>query len=315
MAGKQFLNKILIIMALVLFLPSLVSAWQAEHIAVLLSADEQAYLDPVSAFSDEVNREVRIFNLHGDIRHDPSLKDRILADRPALIFALGAKAAYAAKLWTKEHQDIPVIFAMVFNWQKYNLLNGQTNMAGISSEIPASIQFLNLNIFIPSAHRIGVIYSPAHSAEFVAQARKAAAILGLELVEGQIHHSGEFKRAYRQLSQKVDGFWLLNDPLTYTLDNMDWVKEKCIKDRLVCIGQSYNLAEAGLILSVLPDMTSIGTQAASMAKNILIQNQQPMAMGVMEPLGTRILLNQGTANRIGIQLSSQALGLATEVVE
>lgn len=316
MAGKLFPIKILIVLTLILPFPPALSAQQAEQqVAVLLSDSEQAYLRPVSAFSNDIGMEVRIYNLQGDIRRDPQLMDRLLASRPGLIFALGAKAAYAAKLWTRQHQEIPVIFAMVFNWQKYNLLEGQDNMAGIASEVTPGIQFLTLSMLVPTAHRIGVIYSQDHSKEIVTQAREAAAMLGLELPERRISSPAEFKGAYRQLSAQVDGFWLLNDPLTYTVENMDWVKERCIKDRLVCIGQGANLAEIGILLSVLPDMDNIGTQAASMARNIMQRGQLPKAIGVMEPLGTRILLNQRTAERIGIPLSTQALGMASEVVE
>lgn len=312
MAGKLFPIKILIGLTLILLFPSAVLAQQ---VAVLLSDTEQAYLRPVSAFSNEIGAEVRIYNLQGDIHRDPQLMDRLLASRPGLIFALGAKAAYAAKLWTQQHQEIPVIFAMVFNWQKYNLINGQDNMAGIASEVAPGIQFLNLSMLVPTARRIGIIYSPEHSKEIVVQAREAAAMLNLELREHQISSPEEFKSAYRQLSGQVDSFWLLNDPFTYTVGNMDWMKDRCIKDRLVCVGQGSNLAEIGMMLSVLPDIDNIGTQAASMARNIMQRGQLPKDIRVMEPLGTRILLNQRTAERIGVSLSAQALGMATEVVE
>ncbi len=315
MAGKLSLIKILIALTLILLCSTAVSAQQSrQQVAILLSDSEQAYLKPVSAFSNEIGMEVQVYNLQGDLRRDPRLMDKLLASRPSLIFALGAKAAYAAKLWTHQHQEIPVIFAMVLNWQKYNFLKGQDNMSGIASEVAPGIQFLNLSMFVPTARRIGIIYSPEHSREIVVLAREAAALLKLELREHPISSPAEFKAAYRQLASQVDGFWLLNDPFTYTVENMDWMQARCIKDRLVCIGQGSNLAEIGMMLSVLPDIDNIGTQAASMARNIL-RGQLPKDVGVMESLGTRILLNQRTAARIGISLSAQALGMATEVME
>ncbi len=315
MAGKLSLIKILIALTLILLCSTAVSAQQSrQQVAILLSDSEQAYLKPVSAFSNEIGMEVQVYNLQGDLRRDPRLMDKLLASRPSLIFALGAKAAYAAKLWTHQHQEIPVIFAMVLNWQKYDFLKGQDNMSGIASEVAPGIQFLNLSMFVPTARRIGIIYSPEHSREIVVLAREAAALLKLELREHPISSPAEFKAAYRQLASQVDGFWLLNDPFTYTVENMDWMQARCIQDRLVCIGQGSNLAEIGMMLSVLPDIDNIGTQAASMARNIL-RGQLPKDVGVMESLGTRILLNQRTAARIGISLSAQALGMATEVME
>ncbi|MFZ5797856.1 MAG: ABC transporter substrate-binding protein [Thermodesulfobacteriota bacterium] len=316
MAGKKFFNRGCLLLFLLLFLPGTIHGERREPwIAVLLSDSEKAYEEPLRTFTDSVALEVRVFNLQGDIRNDPGLKTKLFADTPSLIFALGAKAAFVAKLWTRDRQDIPVLFAMVINWQRYKLLDDQSNIAGISSEVNPGNQFLNLSILAPRIRRIGVIYSPRHSKEIVAETRKAVGMLGMELVERPISREQDFRRVYRELSASIDGLWVLNDPLIYTLDNMSWVEARCIADRLVCIGQSRNLAEIGLMLSVRPDTGNIGAQAASMVKNILNRGQSPAAIGVMEPLGTNISINLRTAKRVGVELSDQALNLATEVIE
>ncbi|MHB1349046.1 MAG: ABC transporter substrate-binding protein [Desulfobulbaceae bacterium] len=316
MVGKKFFNRGCLLLFLLLFLPGTIYGERREPwIAVLLSDSEKVYEEPLRTFTDSVAFEVRVFNLQGDIRNDPGLKTKLFADTPSLIFALGAKAAFVAKLWTRDRQDIPVLFAMVINWQRYKLLDDQSNIAGISSEVNPGNQFLNLSILAPRIRRIGVIYSPHHSKEIVAETRKAVGMLGMELVERPISREQDFRRVYRELSASIDGLWVLNDPLIYTLDNMSWLEARCIADRLVCIGQSRNLAEIGLMLSVRPDTGNIGAQAASMVKNILNRGQSPAAIGVMEPLGTNISINLRTAKRVGVELSDQALNLATEVIE
>ena len=314
MAGRKLLINILISLVL-LMMPPLACADQSGHIAVLLSDSLEAYSAPLDAFQDEVCMELQVYNLHGQSKLDPQLKKQVLGGQPKLIFALGAKAAYAAKLWTRDQQDIPVIFAMVYNWQKYRLLEGQDNMAGIAAEIAPGTQFVNLSMFVPTAKRIGVIYSKDHSLAMVSKAREAADLLGMELVERQVSSIKEFKHTYRKLSRQVDGLWILNDPLTYTLDNMAWVKDRCVKDKLACIGQSEHLTEAGLVLSVLPDITNIGTQVASMARSIVFKGESPKRFGVMDPLGTFVMVNQRTAKRVGIQFSSQALDMASKVID
>lgn len=316
MVGKMLCKKGLFILFLLLLMPYAGLGEQDKGwIAVLLSDDEKAYDAPVRSFIDSVDRSVRIFNLHGDIQHDPSLKSRLFAEKPSLILAVGAKAAFVAKLWTEDKQDIPVLFIMVINWQKYSLLEGQGNIVGISSEINPGNQFLNLSMFAPQVKKIGVIYSEEHSLEIVEQARKAVQMLGMELLERKVESSKDFRRIYRQLSTSIDGLWILNDPVTYTVDNMSWLEKRCFADRLVCIGQSRKLTEIGLMLSVRPDIANIGTQAASMAKNILERGQSPASIGVMEPLGTHIYVNRQTAERIGIELSDSALNMATEVID
>ncbi len=306
---------ILLLLSLLSLVPGPVAAGTEGWVAVLLSDSEPIYEQPLQTFRAAMTREVRPFNLHGDILHNPQLKSNIFQDPPSLIFALGAKAAYTAKLWTKDRQDIPVLFAMVLNWQKYTLLEGQTNLAGISSEVNPGNQFLNLSLLAPRVRRIGVIYSNEHSNQIVAEARKATKMLGLELVEQPISSNRSFRRSYKKLSSKVDGIWILNDPVTYTLDNMNWLQQRCLQDNLICIGQSANLVEVGILLSVRADIGNIGAQAASMVKNILDKNQSPTAIGVIEPLGTTISVNKHTAQRLGLTLNQQALNLATEILE
>ncbi len=314
MTGK-LLIKIGVFIVTLLVLPGNALAGNKEWVAVILSDNETAYEKPVQSFQDAIGVEIRLFNLQGDIRHDDGFKAHLPQDKPSLIFALGAKAAYAAKLWTRNNQDIPVLFAMVINWRKYQLIESQNNIAGISSEVNPGTQFLNLNLFAPHIKKIGVIYSPSHSHEIVKQARNATEMLGLQLIEKHVHSQKEFKKTYKKLASKVDGIWVLSDPVTYTIDNMSWLERRCVKDKIVCIGPSRNLTQIGLLLSVRPDITNIGVQAASMAKNILFRGQKPGDIGVMDPLGTLVSVNMKTADRLGITLSPKAIGMVTEIVE
>jgi ABC-type uncharacterized transport system substrate-binding protein len=284
-------------------------------IAVLLSDTEEAYTRPVASFTEEIRMPVKIFNLRGEIDNAPREMARIFAIRPALILALGAKAAYTAKVWTADHSDIPVIFAMVLNWSRYRLMDGQDNIAGIASEVAPGTHFLNLTLTSPEVKRIGVIYSRVHSLETIRQARKEAVKLGLTMVEIPISRPMEFRQAFKQMSERIDGFWMLADPVVYTLANVDWLEERCTRDRLICIGQSRNIAEIGVLLAVDPDLANVGLQAASMAKNILINHQIPKQIGVMPPLGTRLVLNAETAERIDLKLNRLVMDLASDIID
>lgn len=282
-------------------------------IAILLSDTETAYGQQVAIFSEEIGIPVHVFNLHGDLAHDPGLKEKFFAVRPVLIFALGAKAAYVAKLWTQDRQDIPVLFAMVLNWQRYKLLDDNTNIAGISAEISPGAQFVNMALFFPTMRRIGLLYSPLSETIFF-QAREAAGLLGLELVAERIDRAGDFQLAFKRLAGRVDAFWLLNDPVVYTLENVDWLEDRCLNEKLFCVGQTQNLARMGFVLTVNPDLTQIGGQVAAMARNILLHGQKPREIGVMEPIGTQLLVNIKTAERIELLISPEVLDMATSVI-
>lgn len=297
-----------------LFGDSAQAAANSGPIAILLSDSNEAYQQQATAFKEEVNIPSQLFNLQGDIQHDPELKVRLIASRPALIYALGAKAAYAAKLWTRDHQEIPVIFSMVLNWKRYNLLDGNRNIVGIAAEISPGTQFANMTMFSPTIKRIGLVYS-AYSTQLLKQAQKEAALLGLELVAEPINRSEDFQLGFKKLSGQIDAFWVLKDPVIYTLENMDWLEDRCLREKLLCVGQSKNLVKKGLTLAVNPDPDQIAVQASAIAKNILSHSQNIRDLQVMDPLGTQLLVNLKTAQHIGLILSPQILSIATSVID
>ncbi len=284
-------------------------------VAILISDTQEAYTRPVDTFIDEIQMPARVFNLKGNLDNAPRQMAEILALRPALIFALGAKAAYTAKVWTADRQKIPVIFAMVLNWQRYGLLDGQNNIAGIASEVAPGTQLANMAIASPQVKKVGVIYSPSHSLEIVQQAKAAAAKLGLEILDMPVNRPKEFRQAYKKIAGKIDGYWMLADPVVYNLDNVNWLEQRCARDRIVCVGQSKNIVELGVLLAVNPDVANVGLQAASMAKSILLRHQQPKQIGVMPPLGTHLVLNIKTAEEIGLELDRAVLDMASEIID
>ncbi len=320
MSGRRILTKILILWVLVLdtfIFTGYTSETELKFgpVAVLLSNEEEAYTMPVSTFINEVSFKVNVFNLHGDITRAKAVMAEILSQKPSLIFALGAKAAYIAKVWTRDRPDIPVVFAMVLNWQRYKLFEGQDNIAGIAYDVAPGTQFINMTLFSPNVQRIGVIYSKEHSSQTIEKAMESAEKLGLKLVARPISRPRNFKRAYKKISKQIEVFWIIADPVVYTLDNMSWLEEKCVKDSIICIGQSKNIAKLGVLLAMSPDTPNIGSQAASMAKSILLLNKNPKEIGVMPPLGTRLFLNVKTASKIGLVIEQYAMDMASEIID
>ena len=288
MNGKQLITRNYVFwpVILLLFLLVPIPAYCADEVAILLSDDEKAYETPVATFKNEIHLPVSIYNLLGNLKNAPKTMADIFAKDTKLIFALGSKAAFVAKVWTMDKQYIPVIFAMVINWQRYNLLEGQDNIAGIASEV-----------------------SPGSLAE------KTSQVLNLELVAKPISRPGDFKRTYKEFGREIGGFWILADPVIYTIDNISWLEKKCINDNLACIGQSKNVAKFGMLIAVDPDMHSIGSQAAAISKSIIHHKKKPKDIGVMSPLGTKIFLNLLTAEKIGLDISPAAREMASEIID
>ena len=311
------MTKHLVLSVMLLFCAVTAVAAPADRpVAILLSDVLPVYEQPVAAFENKISGTSKIvtFNLKGDIQNAPAVMTQLMAHKPSLIFALGAKAAWFSKLATRNHPETAVIFAMVLNWQRYELLDKQPNIAGISADVAPGTQLFNLGLFAPQIKRVGVIYNPAHSAATLAKAREAAALVGVELIAKPINQAVEVERDWRQISSKIDAFWVLNDPVVYTLTNIYWLRDRCIKERVVCIGQSDNATRLGLMLSVNPNSASIGMQAAAMAEAILHGGVNPGSLGVQDPLGTWLTVNTKTAEKVGLALDPKSLSVVDEIV-
>ncbi|MEW6429220.1 MAG: ABC transporter substrate binding protein [Thermodesulfobacteriota bacterium] len=284
------------------------------RVAVLLSDQEHAYQQPLSHMEAALGMRLPVYSLHGDVETAPGIMTELLAGRPELVVAFGAKAAYVAKTWSREQPNLSVLFAMVLNWQRYHLRE-TARVAGIAAEVSPSTQLANLAMFSPQMKKLGIIYSEEFTADVVREIRETAALLDIEVVAEAIRDPREFQLAYRKMTDRVDAFWLLADPLIYTLENVSWLKEQCIKDRLICIGQSENIAKAGMLLAVDPDPASIGEQAAALVRAVLDGKKSIEQIGVMQPLGTRVILNMRTAREIGLPIDRLRRDFADTVID
>jgi putative ABC transport system substrate-binding protein len=317
MTGKTLHDKIIILLFVIacLVAPAMLLAGSEQPIVILVSDGEEAYSGPIENFSGEVNLPVEIYNLKGDVRRAPEVMTQIIKRKPQLIFALGAKAAVISKVWTADHPEMPVIFAMVLNWERYDLIGPQGNVAGIAYDAAPGTQLANLSMLSPEINRVGIVYSREHSSKLIESARKSAEILNLKLVEKVIENPQEFQRAFKGMEDRIDSYWILPDPVVYTLENISWLERRCVNDRIICLGPSENVAKLGVVLSVDPDQKNLGNQAASITKSILQYNQEPGKIGVMPPIGTRLFINLKTADKIGLQISRNILDQATKIIE
>lgn len=317
--GFQRSARLLLLAALLLLLgaplPGAAAEEETPFIAILLSDREEAYARATGSFQEEFKGTAKIFSLEGNIANAPTVMAAVMASKPSLIFSLGAKASYAAKTWTRDRQDIPVIFAMVLNWEKYDMLKEQKNIAGIDFNVDPGTQMANMLMVSPGVKRIGIVYSSEYSTQTVARIKQAAQILNVEVHDRVVAHPSDFRRIYKELSGKIDGFWILNDPVFYTIDNISWLENRCVKDKIVCLGHSANIAKLGVLLSIEPDSANIGSQAAALAKSFLSGKQTPEETGVMPPLGTRLFLNNRTAVKIDLHLSDIVLESASDIIE
>jgi putative ABC transport system substrate-binding protein len=277
------------------------------EILVVKSDSLPQYEAPIEAFRAAVDDEIMVINIEGSREKGEHRLRSAMSDGTVNgIFALGTQAAYLSKAILP---SVPMSFAMVLNWERYEFASPAT---GVSVEIPVEILFTRFRLLLPETKRIGLIYSDKISEQTLATARKAARALGVSLVEEKVRYSDDVVGAYRRIRTAVDALWMPTDPVVVTRDNFKYLSGRCRHDDIAFLAFSENFVRAGALLSISPDYRTMGSQAAVLLEHAMAKPSAPPA--VQAPLGSTLVINSEVARAIGIDLTAGVLGMADVVI-
>jgi putative ABC transport system substrate-binding protein len=300
------------ILAIWFLLPALslghLSEGHAQDIAILKSADIAAYNRATLTFTQHLpaNTTVREFNLEGNMAEGRKIARKLRASNAQVILAIGLKAALATKL---EIFDIPVIFCMVLNPEKYSL--PAQNMTGIGLTIPISHQLKTFQTIFPKLKKIGVVFDPSKSGDLIPQARIQAKKHGLTLIARSVTSEREVPDTLRAITKSIDALWLLPDSTVLNEESLEFLLSTTLESNIPLFGFSSGLVRSGALASVFIKYEDIGRQAADLATQLLKGTAIPTK--IIVPLDhVRLSLNLKTAEFLHLLLPPHVVGQADE---
>ena len=247
----------------------------------------------------------------------PELAAELVGKKPDLLYcAMGpeAQACHKATL------TIPIVFTQASNPVKLGLVQSLArpggNVTGVGS-LRAELVAKRLEIFkeiVPSLRRVLVTYDPreGEEAEAVKFARKAAARLGLTLLERPITDPLEMEPGLEELrGGGQDGILILQPG-----PNLN------IPGRSLMVATSYKIptmypssmwTRFGALASYGPNQYQQGRWAARLAHKILT-GTPPRRIPVELPTDIEFVINIKTAKKIGMEVSAEALFRADQVI-
>jgi putative ABC transport system substrate-binding protein len=279
----------------------------ALEVAILKSADVGYYNQAVQAFRETVslNTTFTEYNLAGDLERGREIARSLRATPPALVLAVGLKAALAAKL---ELVDTPVVFCLVLNPESHGL--PIPNMTGIQMRVPLSTQLASIQTLAPHARRIGLLYDASRNKTLVAEAEHTARKMGLQLVAGSVESLSDIPGALAKILPTVDLFWLLQDPTVVSDDSIDFLIKTTLDAKVPLFGFSPTLVQQGAVGALIVKARDIGRQAGDIATTIL-QGSAPSRHPLQDPAHPQLALNLNSAEYFGLGPSKEILRLAT----
>ncbi|HEU0187235.1 MAG TPA: ABC transporter substrate binding protein [Gallionellaceae bacterium] len=176
----------------------------AMQLVVLVSEDIPAYSDIARAIARLAGKRSSTRLLGPSPAENFRTVAAYASDEHRQFVSIGLNASVAAKSLTNRQ----VVFCQVFNHQDYALLSARHK--GVSLTPSPQRIFAAWRALAPSITDVGVITGPGLD-ELIQTARVAARHYGITLHNETVNSDKEFQYAYKQMSNKVQGYWLLPD--------------------------------------------------------------------------------------------------------
>lgn len=276
---------------------------------VVLSSDRlPAYQAPVAAFEAALGRPVQVYQLDGDRKRALRVAEQLQGDRPELVFALGAKAAWLA---STELPGVPLVHAAVLDPARYGIEGAF--VTGVGMELPPDLVLSQFQLFAPDVRRLGIIVWQGNKNPQIDQAIEAARRAGYEVVVRRVSRARDVRRGFANLRRQIDALWVLPDPVVVTPQNFRSLRDETLRARIPLLVYSEQLVRAGAFMCVAPDWDGVGRQAADLASRILAGTTAASVRPVA-PDTPRVLVNADTVKALGLPLDEVMLDFVDEVV-
>jgi|GEM_PF-1709149 len=280
---------------------SCAEAARASDVVIVKSKDLAAYEKAISGFREKFKGSVVTLTMQGRLADPANLATAVREAEPRAVLAVGLKAAKALRA---EISDIPVVFCLATTTSQNKLR--AANVAGVDVEPPMREQFRAIQEVAPKIRKLGLIVDPKHSAALLADARRAAGELGLELVVREVKERREVGEALRQILQQIDGLWLLRDATVITREFLDQALILQAEKKIPVLAYSDQFVRRGAVAAFAASYQSQGRKAAQVVSAIL-EGAKAGEMPLQTPEGA-LIINRGAAERAGLSVPEAVLG-------
>lgn len=276
-------------------------AAERARVTVLKSQELGAYSQVVAGFSSEVDAEVTVVTLPEGAEAAEKALERVIAQKPALVYALGPTAASLARRFGGE---VPTVFAMVPYYEKYGLEGPK--MTGIALTGDFAAELATLQALFPAARRLGVLHDPRLSGETLDDLKKLAAPKGITVVPLALDNPARAEAVLKAGAKKIDALLMIADK---TVSNAAIVRQQirfAAEEKLPLVALSASQVKEGATLSLAASYIGIGQQSGRLANRIVHEKVDPGALAVARPETLDLAVNLTHLNALG---NGGALGL------
>jgi len=272
------------------------------------------------ALGYEDGRNIRIEYrwANGNYSRFPKLVAELLADGVEVIVTAGTPATLAVKQATS---TVPLVMIAVGDpvgtGVVPSLARPGGNITGLSSTSP-DLEGKRLELLrdiLPTLSYVGILRNPANPfhVSSMKQARPAAQSMGIKLLVLDVAKTEQLDAAYQQILKERPGALLVLADRVFLHDRSS-LMEFAMKYRLPTMNPYRELIQAGGLMSYGPSYEDMHRRAADYVDKIL-KGTKAGELPVEQPTKFILRINLKTAKVLGLNIPSQLLALADEVIE
>ena len=250
-------------------------------------------------------------NAEGDMATASSIAQKFASEGLDLILGVATPTTQAV---VKADKTTPIVFTAVTDPVGAGLVTDPKaptgNVTGVSDLLPMQPHLDLIKQVVPDVKKVGVLYNAgeSNSQYLIAEEKKAAQAMGIEIVEATASNSSEVKAAADSLVGRVDAISVLTD--NTVVSALESVVKVCQQNDIPLIAGDTDSVKRGAVAAYAFDYKDLGVQAGYMAAEIL--SGTPISqIPVQYANKLQLSVNPAAAKAMGItlpaDLTSQAV--------
>ncbi len=309
---RIILSFFFILLVFLVINPCFLLADEDYRIVIIQSRILTPYNNALRGFTDKVSNETlkttyTEYNLEDYVGKEQEITENIINIKPSIIFAIGTEAALFSKTNLKEN---PIIFSMVLDPIGTKIVESfdgpNENITGVYLKISIEDQFRKLKEVIPNLKKVGMLYDANSSTKSKEEAEDAAKKLDLILVAQGVYSKADIDKTLDDILNEVDCLWAGVDTFIYNPQSAQHIILKTLRNKIPFMAFSSNYVNAGALMTLECDYADIGAQAAEIAIKVM-KGAKPESISVQAPRKMKLIINQKTAQTIGIKMPRASL--------
>jgi len=265
----------------------------------------------IQHFRKNISYPIEEYNLSSS-HIGPNKIKSIIFSKPdnKLIYCVGSKACKELFPFSSKTK---IIFSSVINWQ-HIISNKSNNIFGISNEFNSEMLLTLFRLFVADIDDIGILYSEKYNKEWIEELKSNAQKIKINIITQKISQRKQFYKSMINLLKKIKVFWLISDPIVMTNQNHFFeITYLCNKYNVPIFSYNSIFIEKGVTLTISTDLPTIGAQAASIANDIISNNE--ITNKIQYPAGSYISVNMSLIKKYHLKINKDAFGFINNIIE